>query len=140
MSKLNMFIGSMCLRDMKNDCFFVKENFGKDVIILAKGISDCISNTRKKIDPKINKEILDVEFNEIVADPMKVVQKIYDRAGIELTEEAKQAMSNYLEENAKQRKEAKGSHHCPYTLEEFDLTEDMVKEAFKEYRKERNYV
>jgi len=139
LGKLHSFIATLCLRNTKDDPFLAQESFGKNTVTICKALTDCISQTRKELDPAVEKEILDIEFQDIVADPMMVVERIYERAGIELTKEAKESMENYLEENAKQRKKNKGSHHCPYSLEEFALTEETVKEAFKDYRKERNY-
>ena len=69
-----------------------------------------------------------VGYSEFVKDPMGTVKKIYAKYDLPMKPEAEEAMKNYLAEN-KQHKH--GKHK--YSLADFHLTEDDVKEMMKDY-------
>ena len=62
-------------------------------------------------------------------DPLGEVRKLYDYFGMTLTPDAEDAMRHYLENDPKKTKYG----NYTYTLEEFNITEEDLKETFKEY-------
>jgi hypothetical protein len=75
-------------------------------------------------DPRI----LDVRYDDIVADPVAVIRRIYDRHGRELTPAAEQAFQAWAADNPQHRY---GRH--AYSLEACGLTVDQVRSAFAPY-------
>ena len=69
----------------------------------------------------------DVRFEEAVSDPMGQIERIYDRTGIELTPEARTAMTNWLAADAERKLE---KHH--YTPEDFGLRSERIREEFSD--------
>jgi hypothetical protein len=73
-------------------------------------------------------QILDVRFDELMADPMAVVRTIYARAGRELTDVAGAAMERYLAERPRGHF---GVHD--YQPADFGIDPDAVRRDFEEY-------
>ena len=76
-------------------------------------------------------QILDIQYADLVADPIATVQHIYAHHGYEFTEPFESAMRQWLAAN---RQHKHGSHR--YTLGEYGLSEAQVHEDFSEYTKE----
>ena len=76
-------------------------------------------------------QILDIQYADLVTDPMATVQHIYAHHGYEFTEPFEAAMRQWLAAN---RQHKHGAHR--YTLEEYGLSEAQVREDFSEYTKE----
>ena len=76
-------------------------------------------------------QILDIQYADLVADPIATVQHIYAHHGYEFTETFESAMRQWLAAN---RQHKHGAHR--YTLEEYGLSEAQVHEEFSEYTKE----
>ena len=72
---------------------------------------------------------LDLDYAELVADPMAAAGRIYDFAGEELDAEAEACMREWAEENVRDRRPV---HH--YTLERFGYTEAGLARDFARYR------
>jgi hypothetical protein len=72
--------------------------------------------------------IYDVQYADMMGDPIGTVGKIYDRFGEPFTAEAKAAMAGYMANNP-QGKHGKHS----YSLEDYGLTKQGVREQFREY-------
>jgi hypothetical protein len=70
----------------------------------------------------------DVRFRAAVADPMAEIARIYRRAGIELTDEARTAMAAW---RARDAQEALVKH--TYTARQFGLTDEQIRSAFADY-------
>ena len=68
-------------------------------------------------------QILDIQYADLVADPIATVQRIYDHHGYDFTEAFEVAMRQWLDDN---RQHKHGAHR--YTLEEYGLNEDAVRE------------
>ena len=68
-------------------------------------------------------QILDIQYADLVADPIATVQAIYDHHGYDFTEAFEVAMRQWLDEN---RQHKHGAHR--YTLEEYGVNEDAVRE------------
>ena len=64
-----------------------------------------------------------------ILDPMGEMRKMYDYFGMTLTPQTESAMGHYMNNDPK--KTVYGQHK--YTLQEFGLTIDDLKEEFKEY-------
>lgn len=79
---------------------------------------------------KIQKEdqIIDIKFEDFVADQMACVRKIYQRFGWELSNEAVQKMEHFLAQNPKDKY---GVH--AYGLEQFGLTEKGINQMYARY-------
>lgn len=84
---------------------------------------------RKKLG---HKQFIDIDYKDLVADPISCVQRIYKATGSELDETAEGIMRSWLEEQARSRK--KISKH-EYSLADYGLDEDEVNEIFLEYSK-----
>ena len=76
-------------------------------------------------------QILDIQYADLVADPIATVQHIYAHHGYEFTEPFEAAMRQWLAAN---RQHKHGAHR--YTLEEYGLSEAQVHGDFSEYTKE----
>jgi hypothetical protein len=71
---------------------------------------------------------LDVYYDQLVADPMAQMRRIYAHAGVELTSEAEALMRKWAVENERDRR----PEHA-YTLEEFGYTPDGLRRDFAAY-------
>ena len=69
------------------------------------------------------------QFNFEKLDPLGEIRKMYDYFGMTLTPETESAMVHYMNNDPK--KTTYGVHK--YTLEEFGISVDEIKEDFKEY-------
>ena len=76
-------------------------------------------------------QILDIQYADLVTDPIATVQHIYAHHGYEFTELFEVAMRQWLAAN---RQHKHGAHR--YTLEEYGLSEEQVHEDFSEYTRE----
>ncbi|MEV6302371.1 sulfotransferase [Actinoplanes sp. NPDC051861] len=74
-------------------------------------------------DPR---HFIDVRYEDFVADPMGTIEAIYDRLGVELSDQARSAMGSLHAES--QRGTRKPAHR--YDLATFGLTESTVDAAF----------
>ena len=140
LSKLAMFIAASLSRDLKTDVWFCKEEHGTNIIKLIKPMVDVMSLSRKK-NPQFEERILDIEYSDLIRDPMEVVREIYRFAKVPLSPESEKIMVDYLEKDKEDRQKGKkGSKYNPYTLGEFGLSEEMIDEAFYDYRRDRGYT
>ncbi|CDJ59982.1 hypothetical protein EMWEY_00026540 [Eimeria maxima] len=80
--------------------------------------------------PELEDQILDVQYKELIENPLDTVSKIYSHFKIPLTEQARLRMAEFCQEDKKTRN--KLSKH-QYTLEDVSLTKAMVEEAFGQY-------
>ncbi len=84
------------------------------------------SEQRKHLDPS---RFIDIDYRDLVADPMGCVRTIYQAAGIELSPEGETRMQSYLTTQQQDRK--KTTHH--YSLSDYHLNEKEAAEAFAPY-------
>lgn len=82
--------------------------------------------------PDLEGQILDVQYKDLIEDPLGTVSKIYSHFNIPLTEQARLRMAEFYQEDKKTRN--KLSKH-QYTLQDVSLTKAMVEEAFDQYYK-----
>lgn len=78
--------------------------------------------------------ILDVQYADIMKNPIGEVERIYAHFGDTFTPEARSAMERYMAENPKGKH---GKHD--YSLEDYGLTRDRVHAEFADYI-ERYYI
>ncbi|KXO98677.1 sulfotransferase family protein [Tsukamurella pseudospumae] len=71
-------------------------------------------------------QFVDVDYRDLVADPLGTVGTIYGSFGLELTDDARQAMSAMHDAS---RSGARRPNHT-YSLADYGLTEDSVRAAF----------
>lgn len=73
-------------------------------------------------------KFMDILFEDVVNDMDYVAQKFYDFVGMELSEQSLNNIHNWNSGNPIHKK-----GKFVYSLEEFDLTEDLIKEDFADY-------
>lgn len=84
--------------------------------------------------PDRAQQFVDVEFEELLADPIAVVERVYDRFQLPLAPATVDLMRGYLAANPRG---AHGPHR--YSLDTFGLSEAGVAERFAAYRTRRGY-
>ncbi len=72
------------------------------------------------------RQFVDVDYTDLVADPMGTVESIYTAFGIEMTEEARRA----IERTDADSKQGRRAPRHSYSLADYGLTEAEVKERF----------
>lgn len=75
------------------------------------------------------KAVFDMHFSELIKDQVAMAQRIYDHFGLELTEETKLRMQDFIDNNPKDRH---GTHS--YTLEQFGLDLETERERYRFYQ------
>jgi hypothetical protein len=104
------------------------QRLGQQQLGLWKTLLDRCVETRDR-RPELEDRIVDLSFDEIVADPMGCVRRVYERFDMPLTTEAETRMRTFV---AAHPRDKHGVHR--YGLESFGLDQDRVDEAFKGYR------
>jgi len=89
----------------------------------ARALERAIAARAKRED-----RFLDIHYEDLVADPMAQVQRIYAHAGLELTAQAEAQMRRWAVENERDRRPV----HA-YTLEEFGYTREGLRRDFAAY-------
>jgi hypothetical protein len=80
-------------------------------------------------DPALEAKILDLHYDEVVADPLAAVAQIHRHAGLELSAAARSRMQAFMARNPQGRH---GRHR--YTLEQFGLEPAREQARFARYR------
>jgi len=76
----------------------------------------------------LRQQVLDVQYLELVRDPMSMVRRIYEHFDLGLTRGAETAMQRFLAEHPKD----KGGMHR-YSLEQFGLNPEVERSRFQFY-------
>ena len=105
-----------------------KAEIGREVLQhWIKGIESAIRVRRSnRIAPE---RFLDVHYQELIADPVATVRRVYAHFGLPFTEEAARRIRRHLADNAQDRH---GRH--AYSLDAFGLDPDQIAAPFKRYR------
>lgn len=98
--------------------------------LLAKQSDMLLTGMRLRRDPTVGRAIIDVDYADLVADPIATVARIYEHAGWDLADPA--PLRAVL---ATQQQHRFGRHR--YDLDAFGLTRDQVRRAFAPYLDER---
>jgi hypothetical protein len=75
--------------------------------------------------------VLDVTYDELMRDPMALMQRVCDFIGVPMTREAAEGMGTYLIENPQHRR---GTHR--YAPEDFGLSAADLADRFADYRRD----
>ncbi|PVZ52248.1 sulfotransferase [Pseudomonas sp. B1(2018)] len=81
---------------------------------------------RERMPPEC---FLDVHFEDTVAEPQAVVERIYQFAGLQLTPQTRSAMAQWLQANGREKRAV---HH--YSPGQFGLSEEILQRDYAEYR------
>ena len=90
---------------------------------LTRALNHCMNISEKHPD-----NFLDLEFLNMIKDPIDEMKKIYEFIGESFGEKTEVAMEAWREEN----KHEMGAHK--YSLEEYDLTESQINNNFAKYQ------
>jgi hypothetical protein len=72
-------------------------------------------------------QFYDLDYFELIREPIRVVEKVYEQFGIEMTDDARAAIQRTDEES----KQGPRAPKHTYSLADYGLTEEQVKERFK---------
>lgn len=72
--------------------------------------------------------IFDVQFNDLITDPVKVIENLYDHFGFDFSDTVRGAMQDYMKHRPRDKH---GEHH--YTLEKFGLSQHQHGPLFADY-------
>ncbi len=78
-------------------------------------------------DPALNARFIDLHFTDFIADPVAAVHTIYEKIGLNFTDQARGAMQSWLADPA--NRPPKGHH----MLAQYGLDEAAIDEAFGDY-------
>lgn len=92
---------------------------------IAYWAADYRKYNRDRAEMKSEIEIIDVPYTQVVGDPIGVTKMVFDRAGVQLTEEGVAELRTWLDAN-KQHKHGKAE----YSMEQYGLSEEGILEAF----------
>ena len=98
---------------------------GKESLTQLKEMCETSYNIRKTADPK---RFYDIQFDDLVRDPLGTIHSIYNSFGLEILPEFDQNIQNWL---SKDRKKNRRPHQ--YTPEEFGLDPDEVRNTLAQY-------
>jgi hypothetical protein len=90
------------------------------------GFLERYASVRDRIGPH---RFIDIKYEDIVKAPLEQARPVMARLGIEMTPDVEVTMTEFLEENARDKRAA---HH--YTLEQFGLSMEMLERDFASYR------
>jgi len=79
-------------------------------------------------DPRVDARFVDVRYRDLVADPLAIVRRIYDRFDMTLSADAESRMRRFLDHHPKDRH---GAHR--YSLAAFGLDAGDLRPRFKSY-------
>jgi len=98
---------------------------GRDYLARMQRFIENAAAARAKHD---DAAFFDCNYDDLVADPIAMTRRIFDRFGLDMNPEGEANMRRWLAEN---RKGKHGRHR--YKLEWFGLERDLVKTAFGDY-------
>jgi hypothetical protein len=92
---------------------------------LEEHLNKCLVDRR--LLPK--ERFIDVDFRDTVSRPIEVVERIYRRIGLPMTEDARRRIDEYMRSHPRE-----GRPKREYTLEQFGFTQAELEQRFKAYR------
>lgn len=81
-------------------------------------------------NPAVRDQFYDIHFQDLISRPIETIEKFYAHFDLDFSSEARHAMTNYVEGEAKSR-HGHGRHQ--YSMAEFGYTDAMIDDAFKPY-------
>jgi len=107
-------------------CFQAESICRHTLLHMATAARRCTEQRAK--NPEMNKQFCDVYYEELVADPIAVVRRIYEFYEMEYTPEFEERMKLYIRDNPN------GKHgRISYSLDEFNVPSADVYREFSEY-------
>ena len=109
------------------------DKYGQRIVHSLKQYTDKIMGFMKKYDNTKHTErnpLFICNYQNLIDDPINTVKSIYNHFGLELTTASENSMKQYLSANPQNKH---GKHH--YSLKDYNLDADHVKEVFAEYIK-----
>jgi hypothetical protein len=103
---------------------FVGTTIGKDSLQTWSRGLELFNAERVKHD---SAQFYDMDYFELIADPVREVEAIYRHFGIEVTDAARAAIE---ESHAESKKGPRAPKHT-YSLADYGLTDEQVKDRFK---------
>ena len=103
---------------------FVGDTIGADSLETWSRGLERFTTVRAQHDPA---QFCDVDYFELIADPIKTLENIYAHFGIDMTEQARAAIVRTDEQSKQGPRAPKHS----YSLADYGLTADQVKERFR---------
>lgn len=94
---------------------------------LAKGFNNTVAYRKSGMIPE--SQIVDLYFKDFITDQIGTVRRAYNHFGLELSTTASNAMEKFLDDNAADKH---GKHL--YSFEDIGMSEQYVRELFKEYQ------
>jgi len=92
---------------------------------LAWGTRRCMASRERHAEDRF----ADISFRDLMRDPVAEIERAYARFGIEMTAEAREAMTRWRTDHPRDKRPAHD-----YALADYGLTEEGIKAAFSEYR------
>jgi len=104
--------------------------FGKRITHLVAEFANRGVQTMKNYEnvPADKQPFYNVEYAEMVKDPLRVIRGIYKQYGLTLSEEAEQRMQSWLAGNPQHKH---GKHR--YSMEEYNITKEDIKQQMQPY-------
>jgi hypothetical protein len=102
---------------------FVGETIGADSLDTWSRGLERFNAVRAKQNPA---QFCDVDYFELIKEPLRTVEEIYAHFGIEMTDDARAAIAHTDDESKKGPRAPKHT----YSLADYGLTEEQVKERF----------
>lgn len=114
-------------------CYRVLESnkigVGRRILNAMKIDTEKLINWRKNkdLEAKGFQRFIDVQFKDLVKEPLKTMEKVYNQLDMKLDDKVKRNMMNHL--NKHRNKTAKSK----YTLEEYGLNKEIIQQTFQKY-------
>lgn len=117
-----------------NSLFHTLHSFQMDPYDLNKMVETNLNQMENIYEKNMEKRkvldhnICDVDYRELVKDPIGTTKKVYAHFGLEWTEGYETNLSQFMNHNPKDKL---GKHN--YSAEDFGLTDDKIRERFAKY-------
>jgi len=103
-----------------------RSEIGINALSFWKNATDCFLEDRKLIEKE---NYIDIRFKDFVANPLEQALSVYQALGLEINQQNKKRMKNYI---YKQTQQKRAQHN--YALKDFGLRQEKIEDLFKEYR------
>ena len=107
-----------------------RETLGAELLTLMSGMMDRAVNFREA-RPELEDRWMDVNYVDLVEEPLGVIRSIYERFGWPLEQATIDSMEDWQFRQAEQRRQEKRHR---YDLQDYGLTPEKVNAAFARYR------
>eukprot|EP01100_Stratorugosa_tubuloviscum_P001202 TRINITY_DN1267_c3_g1_i1.p1 TRINITY_DN1267_c3_g1~~TRINITY_DN1267_c3_g1_i1.p1 ORF type:complete len:473 (-),score=192.31 TRINITY_DN1267_c3_g1_i1:240-1658(-) len=105
-----------------------KRKIGRGQLRVCSEIANRIMQYRDSLPAQKQQNFIDVDYDQLVKNPIETVRSIYKQSNKQFTPEFEQLIKDYLLQNPQ------GKHgRAEYTNEEFGLSETQIKNTFDKY-------